>query len=79
LSPIQSEEILAHMRRSSHLGRQAQFGDLFCPSGQHLAPKGLIYRCRQKQYTFHRLGDEVNAIQKGSKTYEASNSSIHIP
>jgi hypothetical protein len=26
-----------------------------------------------------RPGDEVNAIQKASKTYEASNSSIEIP
>jgi hypothetical protein len=25
------------------------------------------------------LGEEVNATQKGSKTYEATNSSIQIP
>jgi hypothetical protein len=53
--------------------------DLFCPSGQCLRPQSLIRRRRRKQYNLSTAWDEVNDIQKASKTYEAPTSSIQIP
>ena len=43
------------------------------------AAQGLLHIFRESNLLVDRLGDEVNATQKGSKTYEASNSSIQIP
>jgi hypothetical protein len=53
--------------------------NLFCPLGQNVQPQGLIHHSRESNLLVDRLGDEVNATQKGSKTYEATNSSIQIP
>jgi len=53
--------------------------NLFCPLGQNVQPKVCFIFSEKAIYLFDRLGDEVNATQKGSKTYEASNSSIQIP
>jgi len=53
--------------------------NLFCPLGQNVQPKVCFIFSEKAIYLFDRLGDEVNATQKGSKTYEATNSSIQIP
>ena len=53
--------------------------NLFCPSGQNLEPQGLIHYFPESKLLVDPLGEEVNATQKGSKTYEATNSSIQIP
>jgi hypothetical protein len=53
--------------------------DLFCPSGQNLQLQVRIHHFRESNLLVDPLGDEVNATQKGSKTYEATNSSIQIP
>jgi hypothetical protein len=61
------------------LPRRMKMLNLFCPLGQNVQPQGLIHYFPRKQLLVDRLGDEVNATQKGSKTYEATNSSIQIP
>ena len=49
--PIPNEEFYRCMRQSSHLGL-ASATCIWCrPSGQRLAPEGLIHRSRRKQYT----------------------------
>jgi hypothetical protein len=53
--------------------------NLFCPLGQNLQPQGLIHHFPESNLLVDPLGEEVNATQKGSKTYEATNSSIQIP
>ena len=53
--------------------------NLFCPLGQNVQPQGLVHIFRESNLLVDRLGDEVNATQKGSKTYEATNSWIQIP
>jgi hypothetical protein len=53
--------------------------NLFCPSGQNLQPQDLIHYFPESKLLVDPLGEEVNATQKGSKTYEATNSSIQIP
>ena len=53
--------------------------NLFCPLGQNLQPQVRIHHFRESNLLVDPLGDEVNATQKGSKTYEATNSSIQIP
>ena len=45
----------------------------------NLQPQGLIYHFPESNLLVDPLGEEVNATQKGSKTYEATNSSIQIP
>jgi len=48
----------------------------FAHQGDPLPPKSLIPFCRSKQIYLSTAWDEVNGIQKASKTYEATNSSI---
>ena len=43
------------------------------------AAPGPIYHFPESNLLVDPLGEEVNATQKGSKTYEATNSSIQIP
>jgi len=52
--------------------------NLFCPLGQNLHPQRLIHHFPESNLLVDPLGDEVNATQQGSKTYEATNSSIQI-
>jgi hypothetical protein len=33
-------------------------------NARSVLPVGLIHRCQPKQYAFHPLGDEVNAIKE---------------
>jgi hypothetical protein len=58
---------------------ESKMPDLFCPLGQNLQPQVRIHHFRESNLLVDPLGDEVNATQKGSKTYEATNSSIQIP
>lgn len=61
------------------LPRRIKRLNLFCPLGQNLQPQGLIHHFPESNLVVDPFGEEVNATQKGRKTYEATNSSIQIP
>ena len=66
-------------KRELELPRRIKMLNLFCPLGQNLQPQDLIYHFPESNLLVDPLGEEVNATQKGSKTHEATNSSIQIP